>query len=330
MAESRADDLTWSRGWTAALDNARILLAPQLSDELKGALDEELAGRGGPKVERYSPHLAVSTGRPVVCIGPTPPRELLADGTALVWFHSSNAGVDAVLREGLPSGVLLTRTVGRMGERIAQFVLGWILAECQRVPEHLAQQRGRRWQRLPSELVAGRMAVVFGTGAVGARIGQALRRNGIRAVGVSRTGRQAPGFDEVLTAGRAGEVLPRARWVINALPLTAATAGLFDHTLFRQLNGATFVNVGRGATVDTESLARALHGGQVCAAVLDVLPTEPAGPDAMCWSLPRTTVTSHSAGITDDADVVQDFLGCWEDLRAAVRPSLAVQPSHGY
>ncbi|WP_229924742.1 NAD(P)-dependent oxidoreductase [Streptomyces sulfonofaciens] len=298
---------------------------------MEGALKKALAGRGGPAVHRYCSQPAAPTGQPIVCIGSTPPPALLQDGSSLVWFHSSNAGVDAVLRAGLPSGVLLTRTVGRMGERIAQFVLGWLLSECQRVPDHLAQQRGRRWQRLPSELAAGQLAVVYGTGAIGARIGHALGVNGIRAVGVSRTGRQSDAFDDVLTPDRAGEVLARARWVINALPLTAATAQFFGDPLLRKLNGATFVNVGRGATVDMAALDRALHGGQVRAAVLDVLAEEPAAPDDACWSLPRTTITSHSAGITHDEDVVHDFLGCWEDLRGgAARPSLAVRPARGY
>ncbi|GHJ41643.1 NAD(P)-dependent oxidoreductase [Streptomyces sp. TS71-3] len=329
MAEPCADDLAWSRGWTAEVDSARILLAPELSGELEDALSGALAARGGPPVHRYSAQSA-HAGPPVVCIGPAPPRALLQDGSSLVWFHSSYAGVDAVLRGGLPSGVLLTRTVGRMGERIAQFVLGWILSECQKVPDHLAQQRARQWRRLPSELAAGQLAVVYGTGAIGARIGHALRCNGIRTVGVSRTGRGSGGFDDVLPAGRAGEVLPQARWVINALPLTADTADFFDEALFRQLGGATFVNVGRGATVDVESLGRALHGGQVRAAVLDVLPEEPPAPDDACWSLPRTTITSHCAGLTSDEDVVTDFLACWEDLRGARRPFLAVQRERGY
>ncbi|MER5917262.1 NAD(P)-dependent oxidoreductase [Streptomyces sp. NPDC001982] len=329
MSELSGGDLTSSHGWTTELNSVRIVVAHQLSGELEGALAEALATRGGPAVHRYSSQLA-HTGQPLVYIGPAPPRALLQDSGGLVWFHSSNAGVDAVLREGLPSGVLLTRTVGRMGERIAQFVVGWILSECQRVPDHLAQQRDQRWQRLNSELVRGQLAVVYGTGAIGAQIGHALRRNGIRAVGISRTGRQAGGFADVLVPGRAEEVLPQARWVINALPLTAATAGLFDDTVFRQLNEATFVNVGRGATVDMESLARALSGGQVRSAVLDVLPEEPPAPDALCWSLPRTTITSHSAGITHDEDVVHDFMRCWDDLRGARHPALAVQSTLGY
>ncbi|MEV6742480.1 hypothetical protein AB0N14_38685 [Streptomyces sp. NPDC051104] len=64
--------------------------------------------------------------------------------------------------------------------------------------------------------------------------------------------------------------------------------------------------------------------------MLDVLPEEAPAPDAACWSLPRITITCHSAGMTYDEEVLQDFMRCWDDLRRAIHPSLAVQWTLGY
>lgn len=311
----------------------QLLVSDLLSAEVVDALGRALADRGGPAVGRYRPGGPQGGGARLGFVGPELPGALREPGSGLVWMHSSNAGVDALLRGGWPESILLTRTVGRMGERIAQFVLGWILAESLQLPLHLDQHRGARWQRLPSELVDGGLAIVYGAGAVGTEIGRALRRNGIRTVGVARGARgprEGDGFDEVVGPVAAQDRLPQARWVVNALPLTAATTRLFDEPLFGRMAGAMFLNVGRGGTVRLEALERAVVAGRVRGAVLDVLPDEPPPADAACWRLPRTVVTSHSAGITQDEDVVQDLVACWDDLRRGVPPRLTVRPGLGY
>ncbi|MFD7863436.1 NAD(P)-dependent oxidoreductase [Streptomyces sp. NPDC059783] len=301
-----------------ALHRARLLAGPEVGPGAAAAL-EHAAGR---PVERGG----APDGGPYVYVGATLPEALRGDG--LVWFHSVNAGTDALLGAGpWPPGALLTRTVGLMGERIAQYVLAWVLAECQSVPEFAAQHARAEWRRIPSELAFGRTAVVHGTGRIGSAVAALLRACGIRTVGVVRTPRPAPpGFD----ATAAPDEPVDARWVVAALPLTAGTDGYFEADRFAAMGGATFVNVGRGATVDLKALAAALDAGTVGRAVLDVLPDEPAPPDHLCWRLPRTVVTSHSAGITADEDVITDFTACLRELRAGRVPALAVEPGRGY
>ncbi|MBF9066910.1 NAD(P)-dependent oxidoreductase [Streptacidiphilus fuscans] len=302
------------------VDRYRVVVSDELSDGLTDAL-------GGVRLS------SISGGdqSPLVFVGPGLPQGLLHD-PRLRWFHSSNAGVDAVLRAGQgrpwPEKVLVTRTVGRMGERIAQFVLGWLLAECQNIPLFLDQQQDRVWRRQPAELAGGQLAVVYGVGEIGSAVGGLLRKCGIRTVGVARAPRQAPGFERVVTPGNAP--VTDARWVVSALPLTDATQGFFDEALFRRFAGATFLNVGRGATVDMDALEAALVDGSVCSAVLDVLPTEPPAAEAACWRLPRTVVTSHSAGVTEDSDVIADFTACLREVSDGRRPRLAVRTDEGY
>ncbi|MER7725076.1 NAD(P)-dependent oxidoreductase [Streptomyces sp. NPDC096323] len=300
------------------LARARLLAGPEVGPAMEQAL-ERITGR---PVERDG----AAGGGPYVYVGAALPDALRGDG--LVWFHSVNAGTDALLGAGpWPSGALLTRTVGRMGERIAQYVLAWVLAECQSVPEFAAQHARSEWRRIPSELVAGQTAVVHGTGRIGSAVAGLLRSCGIRTVGVARTPREAPpGFDEMVAA----DAPVAARWVISALPLTDATAGYFGADRFAAMGGATFVNVGRGATMDLVALEAALHAGSVGRAVLDVLPDEPAAPGDPCWRLPRTVITSHSAGITADDDILADFTACLRDLTAGRMPALAVDTGRGY
>ncbi|WP_103510856.1 NAD(P)-dependent oxidoreductase [Streptomyces sp. SM13] len=357
------------------LARARLLVAPSLDGGLVREL-ERVAGRTAEPLTDVPP----PSGEPLLCVGETLPEALRTD--RLLWFHSVNAGTDPLLSAGSwPAPALLTRTVGRMGERMAQYVLGWLLAECQSVPEFTAQHARAHWERLPTELIAGQTALIYGTGRIGAAVGRLLGACGVRTVGVARTtrsgpppgraselpdsasevpgraselpdsasevpgraselpdsasevpgfGRVVPGFDLVVGAGEDGGALAEARWVISTLPLTAATEGFFGAARFAAVRGATFVNVGRGATVDMGALEGALRDGRVRRAVLDVLPTEPAAPDDPVWRLPRTVITSHSSGITADEDVAVDFAACWEAVTAGRRPGLTVDVKRGY
>ncbi|RST14893.1 homoserine O-acetyltransferase [Streptomyces sp. WAC04770] len=149
---------------------------------------ERITGRGAePLVDGVTAggRLLAADG-PLLCVGAVLPDALRTE--RLLWFHSVNAGTDPLLAAGpWPAGALLTRTVGRMGERIAQYVLGWVLAECQAVPEYVAQHARAEWRRLPTELVAGQTALVYGTGRIGGAVAGLLRSCGVRTVGVGRT-----------------------------------------------------------------------------------------------------------------------------------------------
>ncbi|MGW1293167.1 NAD(P)-dependent oxidoreductase [Streptomyces sp. NPDC002533] len=324
-----------------ALARARLLVSPSLDAGLVREL-ERITGRGAEPLTDVPP----PSNAPLLCVGDALPDALRTN--RLLWFHSVNAGTDPLLAGGpWPGPALLTRTVGRMGERMAQYVLGWMLAECQSVPEFTDLHARAHWERLPSELVAGQTALVYGTGRIGAAVGRLLAACGVRTVGVARTPRYGPesgddrvvppgfdrvvpGFDRVIPAAEDTGVLGEARWIISTLPLTSATEGFFGAARFAAVRGATFVNVGRGATVDMGALETALREGRVRRAVLDVLPVEPAAPEDPVWRLPRTVITSHSAGITTDEDIAVDFAACWADVTAGRRPGLTVDTARGY
>ncbi|MEU6018962.1 NAD(P)-dependent oxidoreductase [Streptomyces sp. NPDC047515] len=306
------------------LARGRLLAAPTVD----AAVVRELERITGRPVHRGSSD--TTPREPFVYVGATLPDALRS--ASLLWFHSVNAGTDALPAAGpWPSGALLTRTVGRMGERIAQYVLAWVLADCQSVPEFAAQHARAEWRRIPSEPAAGRTALIYGTGRIGSAVAALLRGCGIRTVGVARGARTAAaGFGRVVGADEDAGPLASARWVVSTLPLTTATDGFFGPDRFAGMGGATFINVGRGRTVDMRALETALRSGAVGRAVLDVLPEEPAAPDDPCWRLPRTVITPHSAGITADEDIVTDFAACWDAVAQGRVPDTAVEVGRGY
>lgn len=87
------------------------------------------------------------------------------------------------------------------------------------------------------------------------------------------------------------------------LPLTDATRGLVDAgALGRLRRGAIVVNVGRGEVVDEPALLRALAGGQLGGAALDVASCEPPARDSPLWELENVLLSPHTAALSPGED----------------------------
>ncbi len=84
--------------------------------------------------------------------------------------------------------------------------------------------------------------------------------------------------------------------VINALPLTPQTRGIFDSAFFDAAKrGVIFINVARGGSVVTDDLVAALEDGRVAGAGLDVTDPEPLPPDHELWQMRNVIITPHIA-----------------------------------
>jgi glyoxylate/hydroxypyruvate reductase len=143
---------------------------------------------------------------------------------------------------------------------------------------------------------------VFGLGELGSRCAQSLRALGFRVVGWSRSGSPINGV-EVSTDLPA--TLAQAEIVVNLLPLTPQTAGLFCAQTFAKMpTGAVFINVARGAHVVDADLLAALDSHQLRHAMLDVFNEEPLPTEHRYWSHPFITVTPHVASESEPAPCV--------------------------
>ncbi|MNV42858.1 Glyoxylate/hydroxypyruvate reductase B [compost metagenome] len=162
-------------------------------------------------------------------------------------------------------------------------------------------QMNRYWNSDGSESeLFGKTAVIVGTGAIGsetARIAKAFR---MKTIGVSRSGKPLADFDQVYTTDHLPEAVSQGDFIINILPITDETKQLFNTAIFSAFKqGSYYINVGRGATTDTEALIHALNRGQLRGAGLDVFETEPLPQDHPLWTMEQVVITPHSAGVTD-------------------------------
>jgi phosphoglycerate dehydrogenase-like enzyme len=86
--------------------------------------------------------------------------------------------------------------------------------------------------------------------------------------------------------------------VVCLAPITPATKGMLGRLEIGLLRpGAVFVNVSRGAIVDSEALIERLRIGDIVAS-LDVFEPEPIPIDSPIRDLPNAFITPHIAGVT--------------------------------
>ena len=227
-----------------------------------------------------------------VALVANPPPGALHGLPSLRLIQSLWAGVDKLLADAsLPTQVPLARMIDpAMNETMAETALWAVLSLQRGFFAYAAQQRTGEWKQHPLRRAEDTTVAVLGLGQMGRRAVETLTRQGYRVIGWStREG------DAALP-----QSLASADIVVNLLPLTPATRGLFDAgTLAQMPRGVSLVNLARGAHVVEADLLAALASGHIAHAVLDVFDIEPLPPGHAFWSHSRITVLPHIAAPTD-------------------------------
>ena len=220
----------------------------------------------------------------------------------LKWVQSLATGVDHFLRsKTLARDVILTSGRGIHGPAMRETVLHLMLSISHDSNGLVRDKAGHHWDRRAWPLLAGKTAVVIGTGVAGSAIGSVLQALEMRVVGISRTQRKAAGFDNVVSQRELPQAAAKADYVINVLPGDTANLKIIGSSVFAHMKpSAYFINVGRGETVDEQALIEALNRGRIAGAGLDVFATEPLPGESPLWDLPNVFVSPHIGGLFEE------------------------------
>lgn len=226
-------------------------------------------------------------------------QEVWDQANRLSWVHVAAAGVDRLLFDELiDSQVTVTNARGVFDRPMAEFALMSVLAHAKDV--HVSHQLQSRqvWRHRETVVVAGRKALIVGTGAIGRETARLLRAVGMEVRGAGRVARRHdPSFGEVLSSAHLADHVAWADYVIVVTPLTEHTRGLVDRTVLREMQPTSYlINLGRGPCVVEDDLVGALTSGQISGAALDVFETEPLPPGHPLWTTPGVTVSPHMSG----------------------------------
>ncbi|TLP78953.1 D-2-hydroxyacid dehydrogenase [Nesterenkonia sphaerica] len=217
----------------------------------------------------------------------------------LKWIHVAAAGVDTLLFDQLrDSEVTVTNSQGVFDRPIAEWVLGAVLAHAKDFHGNFQLKTTKTWAHRETARVQGSAALVIGTGAIGREIARLLTAVGVKVTGAGRTARDADSdFGTVIASESMAQHVADYDIIVNAAPLTPATAGLIGaETLAAVKPGAHLVNIGRGASVDQQALVSALRHGPLGFASLDVFEEEPLPADSELWELENVMIAPHMSG----------------------------------
>ena len=229
------------------------------------------------------------------------PELLRAAPATLKWYCCSFAGVDPYCKDpsifANPDCVLTNSNV--YGVTIAEHVVMVTLMLLRRMPEYEEIVRNRSWSnQLPIRSIRDNEFTILGTGNIGANVAERVRGMGAaKVIGLSRSGKPHPAFDEVHPIADLDKVLPDTKILVMALPGTAETIHILDRARIALLpKDACVINVGRGTAVEQEPLIEALNSGRIAGAALDVMDPEPLPQDHPLWSAKNLILTPHVSG----------------------------------
>lgn len=263
----------------------------------RGTTDtRELAGSEPPVTTELARALAAAE----VIVGQDLPLGITTLAPRLRWVQLLSSGVDHLAPCGLgSSAVTVTNGAGIAAVSVAEWVMAQCLSIYKRLPEHASQQAGRVWRATHGRRLAGRSMLIFGLGSIGAEVARLAAAFGVHVTGVRRSAGDGPvptGVTEVVDPARGLSRLGGADIVVLCLPNSRETDGLFGARQFRAMKGdATFINVGRGSSVDEQALIHALSTGEIAAAAIDVAREEPLSSSNPLWATPNLHISPHSS-----------------------------------
>lgn len=212
------------------------------------------------------------------------------------WVFLGWSGTDGVIARGLVTGDRKWSSArGLLGATVAEQAVALLLAGAKCLGE-LA--RAGRWTPPPDGLmqIAGKRALVIGTGDIGQALIPRLKAFDLEVTMLARTPRSVDGADLVISGDQLHQALPEHHFVILALSLTPGSRHIIGGTELGLMRAdAWLVNVARGAHVDTAALVDVLSRGSIGGAALDVTDPEPLPDDHPLWRFENVIISPHSA-----------------------------------
>jgi len=206
-----------------------------------------------------------------------------------------NIAVDAATARG----AWVTNVPDYCVEEVSDHAVGFALAWTRGLVGFDRDVHAGRWNPAAARLrrLATLTCGIVGYGRIGRATARKLAAFGCRLLAAD------PHLGSAAAAGVQGveldTLMRESDIVIVHAPLKPATRHLIDaRRLALMRPGGLLVNVSRGAVVDTQAVVDALASGQLSAAGLDVLESEPAVPSALLVQ-PGAMLTPHVAFSSD-------------------------------
>ncbi|KRN95538.1 D-2-hydroxyacid dehydrogenase [Companilactobacillus kimchiensis] len=228
-------------------------------------------------------------------------KDTVLKSDTLNWIQVVRAGVDALpLKELNDKGVILTNGAGANAINIAEQTLAYMLMFMRRMNLTARHQDVREWKHDDGyDEIFNKTVMIVGVGHIGTLIAKYAKALGMKTVGVRRTDQPTDYIDEMIPMSEMESRINEVHFVINALPDTEETIGMFNKEIFAKMSKkAYYINIGRGKTTNMNDLVDALNDGEIAGSALDVTTPEPLPSDSPLWDMKNVIITPHDAGMS--------------------------------
>jgi D-3-phosphoglycerate dehydrogenase len=211
-------------------------------------------------------------------------------------------GVDSVdIKAATARGIPVTNVPDTFIEEVADHAMMLLLAGFRRLVEQDKMVRSGRWaegrpvlMKIPR--LMGQTLGFISFGRVARAVAKRAAPFGLRMMAYDPFLQETMISDHGVLPATLSEVLSQSDFVSMHAPARPEVHHMLGEKHFRQMKPtATFINTGRGATVNEEALIKALQEGWIAHAALDVLEKEPPSHNNPMLGMENVTLTAHVA-----------------------------------
>jgi D-3-phosphoglycerate dehydrogenase / 2-oxoglutarate reductase len=213
-------------------------------------------------------------------------------------------GYDAVDVAALTARKIPLAIVGDVNSRaVAEHTLALMLAAARKVVAHDAAVRKGNWgarNAFSNGKLDGKLLFLIGFGRIGKAVAKLAQAFGMRVIANDPyVSADAMAALDVAHVADIATALPLADFLSLHMPAFAGYL-IGEAELAMMKPTAILINAARGGLIDETALDEALRNNIVAAAALDVFVEEPPKVDHPLLSNAKTTISPHSAGLTQE------------------------------
>ena len=236
-------------------------------------------------------------------------EEVLSACPNLKYVSALGTGYDMIdVKKCRERGIEVCNVPGYSTASVAQLAFSLLLANAFDMDGYRNIVKDGKWTGIPgfqyqlnrfTEL-DGKVAGVYGCGAIGMRFARICQAMGMKVLATKRS--KTDGEIDGIRFVTPDELLRESDFVSFHCPLTDETRGMVNREFIEKMkDGAVIINTSRGAVMNEADVADALKSGKLSGFGADVLTKEPADPANPLLSAPHTYITPHCAWTSIEA-----------------------------